>query len=188
MVNMNVFMAPVAILLLVAASNCVLVAVDAAAIVKADGYSFEMYVKEFGKQYGSTEEFDMRKDLFLARRDMVAEHNRKYDAGKSSYKRAINHLSDRTEDELKQIKGLDSSLLHFQKHRQSAAKIAERKRNLADAKTLEGLPASVDWREKGIISPVKNQVSCIFSFHKLEKTLTDTWAGRVWIVLDVCVD
>ena len=63
-------------------------------------YTFDAYLRDFGKRYADPEERAARETLFLRRRDAAAEHNA---AAASSYTRAVNHLSDGTEEELQGI-------------------------------------------------------------------------------------
>ena len=74
-------------------------------------YTFDAYLRDFGKRYADPEERLRAKRCFFAggmppRSTTLA--------AASSYTRAVNHLSDWTEEELQGIKGLDKALLHYQ--------------------------------------------------------------------------
>jgi len=133
-------------------------------------YSFEKYIVEYSKTY-SGDELYSRKALFEASLSKVSEHNK--DSSKT-YKLGINHLSDWSEKELKQLLG-------YKKSSETIANINKR----AKTSSLENhllkytLPTGVDWRAKGVISPVKDQGMCgscwtfgtaatIESFHALK--------------------
>lgn len=140
----------VAVLVLATCYSPVL-ATPGKAVTQLEGYTFERYVSEFGKDYGNNEEWEARREIFLKRLNAATVHNAR---AQQSYFRGINHLSDRTEEELKEIKGLDRSLLHFQVQ----TRLAGRQRDdVTTALDVSELPDSVDWRDRGIITPVKNQ-------------------------------
>jgi cathepsin L len=107
-------------------------------------YTFQDYVQEFSKIY-STNEYKLRQSIFDARLTDIKRHNAD---GSKSYKRGVNQFSDLTLDEFKRFLGSGPG-----------------------PKSLEGevfkptvpqkdLPPTVDWRTKGVVTPVKNQGSC----------------------------
>ncbi|XP_017146554.1 protein CTLA-2-alpha [Drosophila miranda] len=56
------------------------------------------YKAKFNKSYEAAEDL-LRRDLYEKAKAKVVEHNRKYDSGEVTWKMAINHLSDDTEEE-----------------------------------------------------------------------------------------
>lgn len=112
------------------------------------GYSFEQYVAEFSKQY-TNKEMSQREALFQIAHKNVMTHNADESHG---WKMALNKFSDMTERELSAFKG------------KAAGQIgplvdppASFYRNL---KPVSELPASVDWREKGVVTKTKDQKQC----------------------------
>lgn len=109
-------------------------------------YTFEAYVSEFGKQYAS-EEHEMRKSLFDGHLSTIIAHNAAFAAGTESWFMSVSEFTDKTKEELAQMRGRRggampgalSSVRSLQKHE---------------------LPASVDWRDHGVITSVKQQGSC----------------------------
>lgn len=107
-------------------------------------YTFEKYCQEHGKSYPKPEERKLRQSIFEQRLAAIKAHNA--DASKS-WKQGVNHLTDRTESELKALyKGTQPGL--------ASKRVPSRRVNMA------ALPTSVDWRSKGIISNVKDQGRC----------------------------
>jgi len=75
----------------------------------------------------------------------IEEHNK---SGKSSYKKVINKFADMTQEEFMTMNGY-----------KNAPKPGTKFADVRDVK-VEDLPASVDWRDKGAISAVKDQGYC----------------------------
>jgi len=115
-----------------------------------DGYTFEDYQKEFGKVYDNAAETAMRKALVEARLNKIRAHNA--DATKS-WKEGVNHMTDFTAEEFSARRGYKPSAKHMElKARATGANF--------EMKPLKDLPTSVDWRQKSVVSPVKDQGQC----------------------------
>ena len=97
------------------------------------------YLTQYGKSYLTSEEFAIRKALYIQTDAIINEHN----ATDSSFKLGHNKFSDYTDHERKQMLG------------------ARRNMNRKDPVVLEETNAeSVDWRTKGAVTPVKDQGQC----------------------------
>lgn len=110
------------------------------------GYSFEEYMKDFGKTYDASE-LQQRKEAFEKSLKEVEEHNSKPEM---SWKLAINEYSDWSEKELKSLRGL-------KKHKREASAFKTETLHIARE---EVYPDNVDWRESGKVTPPKNQGHC----------------------------
>jgi cathepsin L len=110
------------------------------------GYSFATFVEEFEKAYDEHEHGD-RKSIFEQNLVEIMEHNARYVAGKESWFMAVNKFADWTEEEL-------SHLMGSRGHKMPGA--------LSSIRPLQKheLPATVDWRDQGVVTPVKDQGSC----------------------------
>lgn len=111
-------------------------------------YTFEHYKLEFSKTYKTEAEHKVRELIYKATLEKVNEINSN---PKYTWKATINHLSDRIPSELNSFMGLDRNL-HFFKKSKNNEEISQ--------DFLQNLPKNVDWREKGITTPVKTQGSC----------------------------
>jgi len=128
-----------------------------------NGYTFLDYQKEFNKQYRPGE-WDMRRHIFEARLANIQAHNRD---DTKMWKEGVNHLTDRTDAELKSLRGL---------RKQFIPSVPVKADKFSTLSTTV-LPDRVDWREKGIVTPVKDQGQCgsCWTFATAE-TIESHWA------------
>jgi len=126
-------------------------------------YKFEDYVAEYQKSYNA-QEYAKRKTNFELRLKSILKHNA--DPTKT-WKRGINQFSDWTDREFKSLRGYKKELTH-----------AKLPRPFTPSKIdIALLPDHVDWREKGVVTAVKDQGECgsCWSFGTAE-TLESFWA------------
>lgn len=110
---------------------------------------FNEYKDKHNKTYDTEFEHEHRRKLFLDNSRFIVSMNRR----NPSFKLAINHLADKSEDELKILRGRippkkDNGGIPF-KHGVAAAH-------------QEELPAYWDWRLHGAVTQVRDQVGLIF--------------------------
>ncbi|KAL5557957.1 hypothetical protein UlMin_034168 [Ulmus minor] len=107
---------------------------------------FETWCEKHGKSYSSSEEKLYRLGVFEQNLAFVTKHN----LGNSSYTLSLNGFADLTHHEFKASRlGFASALFSFD-HRKLGS-------NHLD---LKDLPSSLDWRNKGAVTNVKDQASC----------------------------
>ena len=94
----------------------------------------------------------MRKDLFSKELKRVLDHNAK----NLSWKQGMNKFSVMTSQEKKSTLGRSKSV---KQATQKDSKFKSAPLNLK-LKPVHDLPKSVDWREKGVVSAVKDQGHC----------------------------
>eukprot|EP00009_Paramoeba_aestuarina_P005714 CAMPEP_0201521620 /NCGR_PEP_ID=MMETSP0161_2-20130828/15226_1 /ASSEMBLY_ACC=CAM_ASM_000251 /TAXON_ID=180227 /ORGANISM="Neoparamoeba aestuarina, Strain SoJaBio B1-5/56/2" /LENGTH=371 /DNA_ID=CAMNT_0047920283 /DNA_START=32 /DNA_END=1147 /DNA_ORIENTATION=+ len=111
-----------------------------------EDYTFEVYMKEWGKKYEEPE-IELRREKFTQNLARILEHNKK----QSSFKMGVNHLTDYFDAELKGMHGYDKGM----------GRTRERKLAPPSPKQIvQALPKEVDWRGKGILTAVKDQGQC----------------------------
>ena len=110
------------------------------------------------KHYHSEDERLLRKQIFYRNKVLVEKHNAAYDAGHTSWKMTLNSpFADLTADEFSSLYLMDPQECSATTSTNAATVTAPIEKNTLEAndKTL-----SVDWRTKGIMTPVKDQGHC----------------------------
>lgn len=121
-----------------------------------EGYTFDKYVRDFGKGYvKGSEEWSRREALYTAQLKKVMTHNAVAKA-KGLHHEGINHMSDWTSAELRRINGGIPPM---------GGETALRKSKPKHVHTYNGeqLPHSVDWRtatNPPVLTGIKNQGMC----------------------------
>ena len=110
--------------------------------------AFDAWVKKFGKEYKGDGEKSKRLEVFTTNAKMIAEHNAQ---AWQTFKMGLNEFADLTFEEFAATRlGLDGGLLGQKGERNGVFRYAN----------VESVPSSVDWREKGAVTDVKNQGMC----------------------------
>jgi len=108
-------------------------------------YSYSDYIKDFEKEHDVE-----RKDIFENRLKMILEHN---SSPHHTWKMGVNHMSDWTDAERKALNGYKRMPLD--------KNYASRKLSTFSSDDNDDAPpASMDWREKNVVTAVKNQGGC----------------------------
>lgn len=131
-----------------------------------NGYSFDQFLQDFGKAYDSIEEYLRRKAIFERNLMTVMEHNAKSQTQKGGYMLGLNQFADSDVKELPL--GYDKKptrIVMLSRTMSGNTTLATSRRLGSDALPIsidpvEELPAAVDWRTKGVTTPVKNQGMC----------------------------
>ena len=117
-----------------------LAGVSQAALMTEMDYSFMKYITKFAKFYETVEEFNMRRELFAASEQKIQELN----AGNGAARFGHNHLSDFTPEEYSNMLGIKEELPQEE-----------------NTEKFTGVPnGAIDWRTKGMVTPVKDQGQC----------------------------
>lgn len=112
-----------------------------------DQYTFEQYCNDFQKSY-TPQEAKTRKQIFETR---IRENKRHNSNPSKTWKVGVNKFTDQTTDEMNAVLGGKVSLPSQKRVDVKALK---------EVKGMEFVAPSIDWRTKGVISPVKDQGKC----------------------------
>lgn len=107
-------------------------------------FEFKKFKGKHGKNYDNEDEHDNRKDIFRQNLRLIHSTNR----AKLGFSLSVNHLADRTEDEIKALRGYRSS------------KVYNGGKPFPTPGPKDTFPASHDWRIYGAVTPVKDQSVC----------------------------
>jgi cathepsin L len=109
-----------------------------------ENYTFEDYIQEHGKRYATPEEYKFREEIFIERMKMIMKHN----SQDLSWKLGVNRFVDQTDAELRQVLGYKKGAL------------PEEQKQPIKVSAAAPLPGNVDWRQRGVITAVKDQGRC----------------------------
>lgn len=102
-----------------------------------------------GRVYETAEEKERRYDIFKNNFEHIEKVNKGVDRG---FKLAINKFADLTDDEFR------SMFTGYKRETSKTTTTSETKSFIH--KNLTDVPTSMNWREKGAVTPVKNQGKC----------------------------
>ncbi|XP_072453050.1 procathepsin L-like [Notamacropus eugenii] len=110
---------------------------------------WEQWKSQHRKAYGGNED-NRRRAIWEKNLKIVEMHNLDYSAGKQSFRMEMNKFADMTNEEFRQV-----MTGFIQKGFQGKTKGAVFHKSL-----LEHIPRHIDWRERGYVTPVKDQGLC----------------------------
>jgi len=104
-----------------------------------------------GKAYSSPEELKLRRNIYAANVARIEAHNSETAQGKHTFTMGVNKFADMLPSEWKATYGAG--------YRSKEKRSANVNTSLLSTK-VEALPTSVDWTDKGAVTPVKDQGQC----------------------------
>mmetsp|Transcript_87904 Transcript_87904/g.121185 ORF Transcript_87904/g.121185 Transcript_87904/m.121185 type:complete len:170 (+) Transcript_87904:72-581(+) len=114
------------------------------AAVAANEAAFMEWVQEWGKSYGTRAEFEFRMERFMEAEANIVANN----ASNSTWELGHNHMSDFTDAEYRRMLGYKAPV-EFSMATEVDEEMPE-----------ESLASSINWVNKGAVTPVKDQGSC----------------------------
>ncbi|KAE8573144.1 procathepsin L [Halyomorpha halys] len=114
---------------------------------QSEDEEWNAYKIKYGKSYATKEEDQLRKNIYFDNKHRIAKHNDLHANGIKTYKLGVNKFADMTATEFsKFMKG-------YKGEKKQAGELYVPPAN-------ENLPSSVDWRQKGAVTGIKNQGQC----------------------------
>nr|ACN43674.1 cathepsin L [Paralichthys olivaceus] len=116
-------------------------------------HDFHAWKLKFGRSYNSSSEEDKRMQIWLRNREIVMAHNAMADQGHSTYRLGMTFYADLEHEEFKQtVFGVCLGSFNASKPRGGSSFLKMHR--------FYNLPQTIDWRQWGFVTPVKNQGSC----------------------------
>jgi C1A family cysteine protease len=113
--------------------------------ITPDERAFMNYIVKFGKSYATKEEYNYRFEQFRLSLAKIAVNNGRNDV---TFVLGLNQFSDMPQEEYKKLLG-------YKKVRRNSENI-----KLIENSTIGPSDTSVDWRQNGVVSPVRDQGMC----------------------------
>merc|ERR1719189_911974 len=136
------------LLILIAIFATITSSTEASPLGLEDNLQWQKFKLQHEKVYPLKAEEEIRKDVFRTNLRKIEAHNEREEKGLETWRMAVTQFADLTEKEFEQ-----QMLGGYVRTPQSSGGHAKRE-------VASDLPASVDWREKGVITEPKNQGSC----------------------------
>ncbi|XP_057658153.1 procathepsin L-like [Diorhabda carinulata] len=119
-----------------------------AVVADQDNDKWSEFKNKYDKHYTNVVEETLRFNVFKDNLRKIDEHNKKFEAGLSTFKMKVTQFTDLTAGEFQDRLKL------------SVEPESKYPRNIQDIKVDGDLPSEVDWRAKGAVTEVKNQGGC----------------------------
>ncbi|XP_068607887.1 cathepsin L.1 [Brachionichthys hirsutus] len=137
-------------LLLIAAA---LLVMASCASISLEDLEFHAWKLKFGKSYDSSPEEAHRKQIWLDNRKLVLVHNMMADEGIKSYRLDVTYFADMENEEYRLLVAR-GCLRSFN------ASLPRKGSTFLRLSEGADLPSTVDWRDKGYVTDIKDQKQC----------------------------
>ncbi|KAE8574108.1 procathepsin L [Halyomorpha halys] len=111
---------------------------------------WEMFKISHGKRYKTATEEEFRRKIFYDNKQFIEDHNTNFEQGLVSFTLKMNHFGDLMNHEFRTMMNT------YKRTKEPRSGL----RSYFVKSDSEELPESVDWREEGAVTPVKDQGRC----------------------------
>ena len=111
--------------------------------------AFNQYISQYHKSYITKSEYNVRLNNFRGAYNYIQQHDPK----KEGYEVGLNQFADWSQEELNKMLALKVPTEDVDEQNQPTEETPENN-------TLLGAPTSIDWRQQGAVTAVRNQGSC----------------------------
>jgi len=109
---------------------------------------WENFKTSFGRNLLAGPEHDLRRAIFASNLKLINKHNAEHALGLHTYTLGVNEFADMTNQEF--VKKYNNLVMPSEVQDEPEPEEVD----------ISSLPAAVDWRKKGYVTPVKNQAQC----------------------------
>uniref|UniRef100_A0A914E2T5 Uncharacterized protein n=1 Tax=Acrobeloides nanus TaxID=290746 RepID=A0A914E2T5_9BILA len=118
---------------------------------------FEEYKIKFGKKYNNQEEENQRYSTFKNQLEEIERLNRHEHLSNTIF--GVNEFADMSDEEFKKMLLPIGSVKKYKENSKFIKPLPQHLEK-ANGHSLDDYPAHFDWREKGVVTPVKSQGNC----------------------------
>uniref|UniRef100_A0A914E210 Uncharacterized protein n=1 Tax=Acrobeloides nanus TaxID=290746 RepID=A0A914E210_9BILA len=115
---------------------------------------FEEYKIKFGKKYNNQEEENQRYSTFKTQLEEIERLNRQEKLSNTTF--GVNEFADMSDEEFKKMLLPIGSVKKYKENSKFIKPLPQHLEK-ANGHSLDDYPAHFDWREKGVVTPVKSQ-------------------------------
>ncbi|CAK5006187.1 unnamed protein product [Meloidogyne enterolobii] len=114
---------------------------------------WQAYKEKHGKSYPNQDEDNERMLAYLSAKQFIEKHQRDYTEGRVSFQVGENHMADLPFNQYRKLNGFKRPLGDAVTRKNASS-------TFLPPLNMYAVPESVDWRNKGLVTSVKNQGMC----------------------------
>jgi len=118
------------------------------------------FKNHFQKTFDSNETESAHKEQFANAIQKIQAHNAKFESGEVGFKQGVNHLTDWPQAEYQKLNGFGKQKNTRAKRSKSSSGCTTTSYSLAQLNPNQTVPSTLDWREYGMVTAIKDQGQC----------------------------